>query len=114
MEQTKKDIFISTMNGKFPSNKILIVDKELDRVDDSKFVLLQSLNYKDPILILVLSIVVGSLGIDRFLLGQTGLGVLKLLTCGGLGIWWIVDLFLVMDMAKEQNFNTFYENVNRF
>jgi len=114
MEQTKKDIFISTMNGKFPSNKILIVDKELDRVDDSKFVLLQSLNYKDPILILVLSIVVGSLGVDRFLLGQTGLGILKLLTCGGFGIWWIVDLFLVMDMAKEQNFNTFYENVNRF
>jgi len=114
MEQTKKDIFISTMSGKFPSNKILIVDKELDRVEDSKFVLLQSLNYKDPILILVLSIVVGTLGIDRFLLGQTGLGVLKLLTCGGLGIWWIVDLFLVMDMAKEQNFNTFYENVNRF
>jgi len=114
MEQTKKDVFISTMSGKFPSNKILMVDKELDRVDDSKFVLLQSLNYKDPILILVLSIVVGSLGVDRFLLGQTGLGVLKLLTCGGLGIWWIVDLFLVMDMAKEQNFNTFYENVNRF
>ena len=114
MEQTKKDIFISTMSGKFPSNKILMVDKELDRVDDSKFVLLQSLNYKDPILILVLSIVVGTLGVDRFLLGQTGLGVLKLLTCGGLGIWWIVDLFLVMDMAKEQNFNTFYENVNRF
>jgi len=114
MEQTKKDIFISTMSGKFPSNKILMIDKELDRVDDSKFVLLQSLNYKDPILILVLSIVVGTLGVDRFLLGQTGLGVLKLLTCGGLGIWWIVDLFLVMDMAKEQNFNTFYENVNRF
>ena len=102
------------MSGKFPSNKILMIDKELDRVDDSKFVLLQSLNYKDPILILVLSIVVGTLGVDRFLLGQTGLGVLKLLTCGGLGIWWIVDLFLVMDMAKEQNFNTFYENVNRF
>lgn len=114
MEQNKKDIFISSMSGKFPSSKMLIVDKELDRIDDSKFVLLQSLDYKDPVLILVLSIVVGSLGIDRFLLGQTGLGVLKLLTCGGFGIWWIVDLFLVMDMAKEQNFNTFYENVNRF
>jgi TM2 domain-containing membrane protein YozV len=44
---------------------------------------------------LILSILLGGLGIDRFYLGYTGLGILKLLTGGGFGIWWLVDLILI-------------------
>lgn len=69
--------------------------------------MLQSMNYHNPVIILVISIFLGYLGIDRFMLGQTGLGVLKLVTCGGLGIWTLIDWFLVMDVAKEQNFQKF-------
>ena len=44
---------------------------------------------------LILSILLGELGIDRFYLGYTGLGILKLITGGGFGIWWLVDIILI-------------------
>jgi len=44
---------------------------------------------------LLISLFVGSLGIDRFYLGYTGLGVVKLITLGGCGIWWLIDLIRI-------------------
>lgn len=38
----------------------------------------------------------GFLGVDRFYLGKVGTGIAKLLTIGGLGVWWLIDLILTL------------------
>ena len=44
---------------------------------------------------LILSFLLGGLGIDRFYLGYTGLGILKLITLGGFSVWWLIDLIRI-------------------
>lgn len=51
---------------------------------------------KEWLVTVLISFFLGGLGIDRFYLGYTGLGVAKLLTCGGLGIWALIDFILIL------------------
>ncbi len=103
MDSNKVDMFIMSNSKYFESGNIPMIKDLLEKADDSKWIEIQSLGMKDPTITIVISLLAGSLGIDRFYLGEIGLGVAKLLTCGGLGIWAIVDWFLVMGRAKELN-----------
>lgn len=109
MDSQKVDMYLMSHSKYFESHKVPHIREAMLKADDSKMMTLMSISLKDPTTIIILSVVAGSLGIDRFLLGDTGLGIGKLLTCGGLGIWAIVDWFLVMERTREVN----YENLMR-
>ncbi len=105
MEQQKVDMYIMTNQKYFPTEKIMLVKERLQSMDDSKFSMLSTVELKDPMTILLVSIFLGTLGIDRFMIGDIGMGILKLLTGGVCGILTIIDWFTISKKTKELNFN---------
>lgn len=57
------------------------------------------------ILALLMSIFFGTLGVDRFIMGHIWLGILKLITGGGFGVWWLIDVILIASKHKFKNIN---------
>ena len=75
---------------------------ELDRTN----ALVAFSDLKDPttaLIITICEVFIAVHGISRFYIGDVGIGVAKLLTCGGCGIWWLVDLFLIQDATRRKN-----------
>ena len=103
MEQQKVDMFMMMNNKYLPESQILFIREHLLAADDSKEGLLHAVQFKDPTIALILSLLTGNLGIDRFYIGDTGLGIGKLITCGGFGLWTIIDWFLIMNSTREKN-----------
>lgn len=104
MEKEKVDAYLMVNAKYFSNDKIVLIRERLLEADDSKYSLLLSLDLKDPTTLLIVSIFLGGLGIDRFMVGDIGIGVLKLLTAGVCGILTIIDWFLIMDKTREANF----------
>lgn len=102
MEQQQVEQLIAIYGSKIPFESIFSLKEQLKDMDYStaSIILAQA---KDPTIAIILSVVVGSLGIDRIYIGDIGLGILKLITCGGCGLWWLIDLFLIMDATKQKN-----------
>ncbi|MGC6414814.1 MAG: TM2 domain-containing protein [Bacteroidia bacterium] len=103
MEQNRIDLFLATYAKFFHTDKIIHISEKLKSVEDDKWLVINSLQFKDPTTSLIVSLFGGGLGIDRFIIGDVGIGVGKLLTGGGCGIWTIVDWFLIQDATREKN-----------
>jgi len=87
----------------FPEGSVNELGARLSKLSQNQFNAIQGIQLKDPMIMLLLSLFLGGWGVDRFLLKEIGLGVVKLLTCGGCGIWTIIDWFLVMNKTREFN-----------
>lgn len=107
MSLTSVDIFLSNKGNYFPPQALTSIKSVLDNLSSQELFLLNTIDFKDPKMFLVVSILGGTLGLDRFLIGDLGMGVLKLLTAGLCGILTIIDWFKIGDRVREENLKTF-------
>ena len=104
VDRNKVDMFVMSNQKYFPTEKIMYLKEKLYKLDENRFSLLATVELKDPTTILLISLFLGGLGVDRFMLKETAMGLLKLLTGGCCGILTIIDWFTVQSKAKELNF----------
>ena len=83
--------------------ELAAVKKGLNDQERSDFDLQFSSSRKDPTTALLFSLFLGMAGVDRFFIGDTGKGVGKLLTLGGVGIWAMIDWFLIQKATRRKN-----------
>ena len=87
--------FLSRNQKCFEEGDLMILGQQLQNMSPAQLLAVTSKEYKNPTLALVLSVFFGHFGVDRFYVGDIGLGIVKLLSLGGFGIWWIIDLFVI-------------------
>lgn len=87
----------------FEASAIPSLRMKLEKASEDSYVALQAVELKDPTTLIIVSILLGSFGIDRFMLGEVGMGILKLLTGGVCGILTIYDWCTIMKKARQAN-----------
>ena len=103
---TKENVnqLMMSLSGKIPEEKAILLKQKLENASDNAVANIASMNLHNPTHILLFSIFLGVFGVDRFMIGDTGVGIAKLLlgwlTCG---IWPIIDIFITYKRAKEKN-----------
>ncbi|HEY7804089.1 MAG TPA: TM2 domain-containing protein [Orrella sp.] len=91
------------MNNDAYTLELLSIYRQVPDNQKSDFANRFNAQARNPVVIFGLSAFLGYFGIDRFMLGQVLLGILKLITGGGFGVWYIIDLFLVAGTARDKN-----------
>ncbi len=109
MDSKQIELYLAANADKLPADQIANIKVALENADEVKTSKVQVLGLKSPSTILLFAIFLGAYGVDRFMLGETGLGVAKLLTCGGCGVWAIIDWFSAKNRARQYNYNKLQE-----
>ncbi|WP_101775097.1 TM2 domain-containing protein [Pasteurella oralis] len=100
--------YVMTNASNFPNDKIFLVKEKLSTLPESRQSSIQAVDLKNPMVVLLLSIFLGGLSIERFYLSDIGLGILKIITVlfFGVGLIWVLfDIYFCYKKAKELNFN---------
>ncbi len=103
MDAQSVDMFLMANAKYLEDHQMYQIRERLLAMDESKWRMLQFMQFNDPVIILIVSLITGPLAVDRFMIGDIGLGVAKLLTCGGFGIWMLVDWVLIMGITRRKN-----------
>lgn len=95
--------FLNENKKCFHAYDLQLLGETLSGLSRAELLALDNIDIKDPVVSVALSVFAGALGADRFYLGDIGLGIAKLVTCGGLGLWWLIDIFVISSRTKYKN-----------
>ena len=95
--------YLMANSKNLPQTDIPQIRSLLSGLDESKQSSLSMISTKDPVITLLLAVFLGLWGVDRFILGQVGSGILKIITFGGFGIWYLIDIFTAIGRTKNYN-----------
>ena len=103
MDQEKVDNFIKEKADYFETEDLNELREFLLKSDDSKWQEIKNYHFINPYAIMYASVFAGFLGLDKYMMGETTLGLLKMITFGGFGVWLVVDWLLVMSDTRRKN-----------
>ena len=104
MSEDHKGEIVKRFGFYLPKGSTFDILKTLDTTPDNKYSQCMAVQPKNPLLTLLFSINFGFLGIDRFYIGDTGLGIAKLMF--GLftfGLWPLIDVFVSYRKCRKKN-----------
>lgn len=108
------DYYFINNKDRFPAEKIPLIKQKIHEIDvrtggtmtDADIItVMDAVQTKTPTNMLLISIFLGGWGVDRFMMDEVGMGVLKLLTGGVCGVLWLVDVIQISQKVREDNFN---------
>ena len=95
--------WLSNNMSNFDPGDLALIRSRIDKVDDERRNMIMSSSLKSPGVALLLSLFFGFLGVDRFYIGDVGVGTMKLLSCGLCCMFWPIDWCLIMSAARRVN-----------
>ena len=108
MKQELVQAFMLKNGECFDMMAVQDVQNKLMEIDESKSAMLMGLSLHKPTVMLIIAIV---LGWERFFLDDIVMGVVKVITCYGCGIWWLIDIFTAQKRTYEYNYKKFTETL---
>ncbi len=105
MELREAESILMMYSSKLSPEYIPTIKDKLLQLDRTTAITAFS-DLKDPQTALIISVCeffIQIHGISRFYIGDIGIGIAKLLTCGGCDIWWLIDLFLITNATRKRN-----------
>ena len=104
MNSNQVNMWLSMNADKFNQQDLGPIRRTLEAIPDDQMMLVQNIEFRKPSTIFLIAFL---LGWERFLLDNILLGILKVLTCYGCGIWWLVDVISAKNRARIYNYQQF-------
>ena len=119
MDSNQVNFWLNANVENFNLGDLPVIRAKLEELDDNQMMFLQGVKFKKPSTVFLIALL---LGWERFLLNDTGVGIIKVITAYGCGIWWLIDIFSAKKRAQKYNLQQFQKatsgfangNVNKF